>query len=77
MVITHEDLHDFHRFGEQQLSGGGAVSFDELVEQWKAKREHDRSVVGIREGIAEYEDGKAISVDEAFAKVRKQLGQPE
>ena len=73
MTITQQDLQDFHRFGEEQLAGGGTASIDDLVAQWKAKRERERSVSDIRKGIAEYEEGKAVSVDEAFAEVKEQL----
>jgi hypothetical protein len=74
MSITKAELQDFHQFAGERLERNGVHSLHELVSEWEAAREHQRSVAGIRESIADYEAGRTMSVDEAFAQVRQDLG---
>jgi hypothetical protein len=74
MTITKAELHEFHQFAGDRLDRNGVQSLHELVSEWEAAREHQRSVAAIRESVAQYEAGLSLPVEEAFAEVRRKLG---
>jgi len=74
MTITKEDLRDFNRFVDEKLSNGGAESLTELAREWEERRDFEKSVADVREGLSDAEAGRVHSVEDAFNQVRKNLG---
>jgi len=69
------DLQSFYSFLGQQLNTGEGLSTPEqLLKNWRARAEYEQTVADVRESIAEYEAGKGVPVEVAFANVRKKLG---
>ncbi len=77
MPVTREQLADYYRFVDEKLSNGGAVSMQDMLDQWLDRQTHEASVADIRESIAQYEAGEALPVDQAFSEVRRKLGWTE
>ncbi len=77
MAVTREELQSFHQFADERLAGGRAESLQALLDEWNASRQHDQSVASIQESVSQYEAGDGLPVDEAFSKVRKELGWTE
>lgn len=74
MPVTRDDLEKFQRFADAKLNNGGAESLQQLLDDFEASLEYERSVAAIRQSVAEYEAGEVVSVKEAFDEVRQQLG---
>jgi len=74
MAITKAELQDFHQFAGERLERNGVQSLHELVSEWEAAREHQRSVAAIRESVAQHRAGLSLPVEETFAEVRRKLG---
>ncbi len=77
MIATPQELSDFHRYAEEKLSLGIAATLQQLLDEWIAVREHQRSVAAIRESLRQYEDGEGLPVGEAFDEVRRKLSRDE
>ncbi len=73
MPFTAEDLADFSRFAEEQLSCGGVDSIDQLTRDWRETRETAEVVQCVREGEAEYETGGGRPAADVIAEIRQQL----
>jgi len=72
------DLQSFYGFLGQHLHGGEHLSTPEqLLKDWRAREEIQETVADVRESVADYEAGKGVPVEVAFANVRKKLGDHE
>lgn len=71
MTVTKQQLDSFHRFASERIQSQPASSLDELLDQWRREAEESETVADIQQGLREYADGKARSVDEAFADIRR------
>jgi len=77
MTVTQHDLDSFHDFATQMLAHRReALSFEELFEQWCAKREREETIAAVREGIADAEAGRTVDIKDADAMIRTRLGFP-
>lgn len=77
MAVTKEDLDNFHRFAVEKLgSAEASVSFQELLDMWRQEHEYAATVDDIRQGLRDYEAGKAEPLAKAFSDLRRDLGLP-
>jgi hypothetical protein len=76
MPITKEDLQDFQRFADRRLDEGVRESLVMLAGEWEARRrEMDETIADIHASHADIEAGRVSGVADAFAEVRKKMGQ--
>lgn len=69
------DLQAFYGFLGQHLHGSENLSTPEqLLKDWRSQAEIQETVAEVRESVADYEAGKGVPVEVAFANVRKKLG---
>jgi hypothetical protein len=74
MSVTHQDLTDFTRYAQQQLSGSGADSVEQLAREWAEARQ---LADDIAESEADIAAGRVHSAEEVFTDIRQKLGLPE
>lgn len=74
MIATQTELTEFHRFAQEKLSAGSESSLQELLDEWTAARDYERSVAALRQSVAEADAGLGLPVKEAFAEIRSKLG---
>ena len=75
MIAIEQELTEFHRFAQQRLAAGMNGSLQDLLDEWNAEREFERSVADIRESIRQCEAGLGLPLAEAFAEIRARLEQ--
>ena len=77
MSVSQSDLDSFHHFASQAITQSGAdVSLDHLLNEWRARQEHDETIVSIRRGVADAEAGRVRDLAEVDAQIRRELGFP-
>jgi hypothetical protein len=74
MIATQAELTEFHLFAQEKLSAGSEASLQQLLDQWNAAREYERSVAALRQSVAEADAGLGLPLKEAFAEIRSRLG---
>ena len=70
MSMAHTETRaEFHKFVGQQLSHLGAASMspEEALARW---REHQETLAGIREGLADIDAGRTRPVDELIQELK-------
>lgn len=82
MVVTQQDIEQFHCFATGKLSNGGAaMTWQELFDAWMtedpptAEREAVNAI--IRQGLKDIEAGRFRSADEVNAELRARFDLPE
>jgi hypothetical protein len=69
------ELQDFVQFASQRvLSGDDCLSLEALVSEWRQGAEYRETIADVGQGIQDEVQGKAQSVAESFAEVRRKLG---
>ena len=72
--IRHQ-LQDFVQFASRRLeTGEGVCSLEDLFQQWQNYAEYNATVTDVREGVADFEGGRAEPVASVFSDIRRQLG---
>lgn len=78
--ITHEDLDRFRQFVMERSAQDSELTLGDLAKEFDAIREAEieveETVAAVNQGVKEFEEGKALPVDEAFAEIRRELGWP-
>jgi len=77
MIATQTELSEFHRFALQRLSDGMSVSLQDLLDEWNAAREFERSVEKIGESMRQYDAGECLPLEVAVAQIRSTLERRE
>lgn len=75
MIAIEQELTDFNRFAQQRVAAGMNGSLQDLLDEWKAQQEFERSVAAIGESIRQCEEGLGLPLAEAFAEIRARLEQ--
>ncbi len=69
------ELKEFLLFASRIVEQGrGYSSVEELVKQWRQDSEYAAAVADVQQGIVDSAAGKAQSLSDAFAEVRRRLG---
>ena len=77
MIVNQSDLDSFHNFATHLLAtSAGDLSLDELLSQWRAKREQAETVESVRRGVADADTGRLRDLADVDAKIRADLGFP-
>ena len=72
------EFQEFVQFATRRIERGEAgETVEDLVQQWRVGVDYAQTVADIRQGITDEACGRAVSVSEAFANVRRQVGIPE
>jgi len=72
------DVQAFYGFLGQHLHADESPSTpDQLLKDLRAQKEYQETVADVRQGVADFEAGKGVSVEVAFANIRKKLGDRE
>ncbi len=67
------ELQQFVQFATRRIaSGQTARTVEDLVQQWRGDAESLQAIADVRQGMADDADGRAVSVTEAFANIRRQ-----
>ena len=75
MPITAEQLDEFHRFGNDQLSSGrGDLTWDELFVLWESRENSNDIDAAIRQGTADVDAGRFEPIGDALADLRSEFG---
>ena len=74
MAVTHQDLTDFTRYAQLQLSGAGADSVEQLARAWTEARQLAQDIA---ESEADIEAGRVHPAEEVFTDARQKLGLSE
>lgn len=79
MVPLLEQLESFRQFAQSRIrEGGESLSMDELYTLWRnenlSPEELGESLAGLRQGIADYEDGRIRPADEVFRDLSERYG---
>ena len=75
MAVTQDDLDNFHRFATEKLRSTGAVdSLQDLLDMWRREQEYAETVNDIRQGLEDYDAGRAEPRAKAFTDIRRDLG---
>jgi hypothetical protein len=66
------DVESFYNFiGEQILVKAPARSPEQLLEEWRRRREYEETVAAVREGVRDMESGRMRSVRELLNEHRR------
>lgn len=66
------DVESFYNFiGEQILVKTPARSPEELLEEWRRRREYEATVAAVKEGVRDMEAGRMRSVRELLKEQRR------
>jgi len=80
MLVTQEDLDSFHRFAQQKLQNGGAVSIEELFDLWRIEHptleEQEEIHAAIRQGLADVKAGRGRPADDVMSELRRKYNLP-
>lgn len=69
------ELRDFVQFASRRVeSGDSPLSLEELVRQWRLGTEYAQAVDDVHQGLVDAAQGKAQTLSDAFAHVRRELG---
>jgi hypothetical protein len=75
MTVNQSDLDSFHHFATDLLAQAGReLSLDEIVNKWRAGREHAETIESVCRGIADAEAGRMHDLADVDAKIRTELG---
>jgi hypothetical protein len=81
MIVTQQDVEQFHRFATGKLANGGAgMTWQELFDAWMmedpptAEREAVNAI--IRQGLQDIEAGRFRSAEEVNAELRNKFELP-
>ena len=75
MTVNQTDLDSFHHFATHLLSHAERdLSLEELINKWRAEREHSETVDSVRRGVADAEAGRMHDLADVDAKIRAELG---
>ncbi len=75
MPATREELDAFHRFVTARLNNGvGQLTLEQLLAEWRARRDRDDANAGLRQAIAEMRAGEGQSLDEVMGELRQEFG---
>ena len=70
MSVSNKDLNDFHQFALSVRQENASSSVEELVAQWRAKKERAETNEAIRQGHVEIEAGKGRPAAEVMADMK-------
>ncbi len=69
------ELQSFGQFATSRIECGDAgESVEDLVQQWRSDSEQAEVVGDVRQGLPDDAEGRAESVADAFADIRRHLG---
>lgn len=74
VAIRHQ-LQDFVQYASRRLEiGEGICSLEDLFQQWQNDAEYNATVTDVREGVADFDAGRAEPAASVFSDIRRQLG---
>lgn len=77
-MSCHTLKQEFLQFAAHRIKhGAGVESVESLVQEWRSDSEFARTVADVRQVLADKAAGLSEPADEAFADIRRQLGQSE
>ncbi|MEX2305991.1 MAG: hypothetical protein WD738_00250 [Pirellulales bacterium] len=80
MLVTQQDLDSFHRFAQQKLQNGGAVSIEELFDLWRIEHpspeEQEEIHAAIRRGLADIKAGRGRPTEDVMSELRRKYNLP-
>ena len=75
MTITQDDITSFGKFAAARIGDGRSdLTFEDLLREWRERREYNETVESIKRSVAEYEAGQTDSLDQALANARQKIG---
>ena len=78
MIVSQIDLDSFHHFASRAIAQRGqGVSFDGLVEQWRAEQEREETIESVRRGVEDADAGRVRSVADFDKAIREKLVFPD
>jgi len=77
MLVTQQDLDNFHRFAQQKLQNGGAESMAELARQWEIAREREEVNEALREATEDLKAGRYRPAADVSRDMRRKCNLPE
>jgi hypothetical protein len=77
MSVSLDQLDDFHRFAQQQLQAGEAVSIAELARQWEIAREREEVNEALDEAMDDLEAGRYRPAADVSRDMRHKFNLPE
>jgi hypothetical protein len=78
MIISQSDLDSFHLFASRAIAQRGqGLSFEELVEQWRAEQEREETIESVRRGVEDADAGRVRSLAEVDKAIREKLAFPD
>jgi hypothetical protein len=80
MSVTLDQLEAFHRFAQQKLQNGGAVSIEELFDLWRIEHptpeEQEEIHAAIRQGLSDIRAGRGRPAKEVMDELRRKYNLP-
>jgi hypothetical protein len=77
MLVTQQDLDNFHRFAQQKLQNGGAKSMAELACEWEIAREREEVDEALREAAEDLKVGRHRPAADVSRDMRRKYNLPE
>lgn len=74
---SSELLSFYEYLGQHLHTSQSEVSPEELLRTWRSREETEQVVSDVEQGRADYEAGRGVSVEQAFANVREKLGRAQ
>ncbi len=73
-----QELDQFTRFTQNQLyEDDDALSLEDCLRLWRRQIEKEEVITDIKQGLADIEAGRVVSVEAAFREARALLGIPQ
>ena len=70
-----QELDQFTRFAQAKLRDEeDGLSLERCLKLWRRQIEEDETIADIKQGLADIEAGRTVSLEDAFRDVRERLG---
>lgn len=74
-MTTLQELDQFTRFAQTKLRDeDDGLSLEHCLKLWRRQIEEDETIADIKQGLADIEAGRTVSLEDAFRDVRQRLG---
>jgi hypothetical protein len=77
MSVSLDQLDDFHRFAQQQLQAGEAMSIAELARQWEVARERAEVNEALAEAMDDLKAGRYRPAADVSRDLRRKYNLPQ
>ncbi len=70
-----QQLDQFTRFAQAKLcEDERGLSLEKCLRLWRRQIEEEETIADIKQGLADIETGRTVSLEDAFRDVRQRLG---